>query len=77
MVTPNPQLAHTIRAELERLGHRAEVAHSALTALQLPAHMHFDAVVLDAVFAGDELADLASRLRRLLRPSTRIALAGS
>jgi len=76
VVTPSAQLAQGVRATLEQLGHRVEAAYSALTALQLPAHMHFDAVILDAALSEAEVADLAARLRRLLRPSTRIVLAG-
>jgi signal transduction histidine kinase/CheY-like chemotaxis protein len=76
VVTSNAALADELRGALQSSGHRVEAAYSALTAVQLPAHMHFDAVVLDAALSDAELSDLAARLRRLLRSSARIVLAG-
>jgi signal transduction histidine kinase len=77
VVTSDSALADAVREALESSGHRVEAAYSALTALQLPAHMHFDAVVLDPALSDAELSDLAARLRRLLRSSARIVLAGN
>jgi CheY-like chemotaxis protein len=77
VVTSNAALADELRGALQSSGHRVEAAYSALTAVQLPAHMHFDAVVLDAALSDAELSDLAARLRRLLRSSARIVLAGA
>jgi signal transduction histidine kinase len=55
---------------------RLEIACSAPTALQLAVHVGFDAVIVDAALPDLDAADLANRLRRIVRPATCIAVAG-
>jgi CheY-like chemotaxis protein len=76
LVTADSAMADAIRPMLEQNGRRLEVAFSAPTALQLPAHVHFDVVIVDAALPDIDLEDLIHRLRRILKASTRIAVAG-
>ena len=76
LVTTDRAMADGVRAILAAAGRRLEVAYSAPTALQLPVHVHFDVVIVDAALPDIDVEDLIHRLRRILKPATRIAVAG-
>jgi signal transduction histidine kinase/CheY-like chemotaxis protein len=76
LLTADCVMADAIRAMVEQAGRRLEVAYSAPTALQLPVHVHFDAVIVDAELPDIDVQDLIHRLRRILKPATRIVVVG-
>ena len=76
LVCGDADASQAMRGRFESSGARVEVAYGALTALQLAVQMDFDLVVVDDTLAADDLEDLASRMRRIVKPATRIVLLG-
>lgn len=72
VVDDNRDAAEALSALLELHGHRPEVVHSGLAALEMAADMEFDLVLLDIGLPGMDGYEAARRLRRLLPSEARI-----
>jgi CheY-like chemotaxis protein len=77
VVDDNEDAAESLASILRIMGHHAEVAFSAVTALQVAADVDADLVFLDIGLPEMDGYEVARRLRRMLRRDVRlVALTG-